>query len=136
MAYLGLFTSFFLIQLESERKTNYPSYLLETICLTIISLLLLLLPRLRAYRFRKIFRSNTSIKNGLVYSFDNDKIEILAKESTSQTSWFTVYEFIQISNWHLIMFNEINYIPISKNQITQEQILWINAKIEKLKTIK
>ncbi|AYQ34356.1 YcxB family protein [Runella sp. SP2] len=135
IAYLSLFTSFFLVQLEFERKANEPSNFLETICLIIISLLLLLLPKLRAYQFRKNFMSNASVKNGLVSRFSDDKIEILAGESTSQAPWVTVYDFVQISNWHLLMFNEVNYIPISKNQITEEQVLWIESKIEKQKLL-
>ena len=94
----------------------------------IIAFAFLILPVVRTYFSAMInFNSNQRLTEPTQYIFSDDNLCIKGESFTTQFTWEKVYKVTQTKNWVFVWQNRLVANPISKQDISTDQILELRA---------
>lgn len=89
----------------------------------VLVLFIIFLSIIKYLQLRKIYKTNTNIKEELAYTFSNEKIIIQGKTFKSEIEWKTIYEIRELKNLFLILYDSHSKNMIPKKDFTKDQIL-------------
>lgn len=70
---------------------------------------------------RRAFYSHTSLRETIIYEFENDKIRLTGETFNSELAWDSIYKVLELKHWMLIYQSKViaNIIPKQSFQETQ-----------------
>jgi hypothetical protein len=119
---LGIFFAGFAIY----SKIEFPE--MDTTSEFIIAFIFLILPVITTY-FSAVmnFNSNPRLTEPVQYIFSDDNLCIKGESFMTQFTWEKVYKVTQTKNWVFVWQNRLVANPISKQDISPDQILELRA---------
>jgi hypothetical protein len=89
---------------------------------------ILVVPAIRAYYSASMnFKSNPRLTEPILYTFSDDHLTIKGESYMTQFTWDKVYKVTQTKNWIFIWQNRLIANPISRQDISTDQVQELRA---------
>ena len=128
-----LICSLFLILNDLLNKRFLENWFLNTFMILFNFFVFWVVPKFWIYNYKKLYRSNKNSSETIKYLINEDFISFKTNFSESKTSWQTISKMIELKEWILLKYSNLNYYTLPKNQLSKSEREWLKQKVENKK---